>query len=38
LALLLSMTRPSLTHEPAAPVVLVARKMADRCDPNVEAE
>lgn len=33
-----SMTTPWFVHEPAAPVVLVARKMADLRDPKVDAE
>jgi hypothetical protein len=33
-----SMTRPWLVQVPEAPVVLVARKIADRLEPNVDAE
>src|SRR5690606_33974832 len=33
-----SMTRPWLVHDPDAPVVLVARKIAERLEPKVEAE
>ena len=32
------MTRPWLVQLPEVPVVLVARKIADRLEPNVEAE
>src|SRR6476659_10138090 len=35
--LAVAMTRPWLVHEPEAPVVLVARKIAEVLEPNVEA-
>src|SRR3712207_5214662 len=33
-----SITRPWFVHVPDSPVVLVARKIADRLEPNDEAE
>jgi hypothetical protein len=33
-----SITTPRFVHDPAAPVVLVAKKIADLRDPKVEAE
>src|SRR5687767_11354927 len=33
-----SMTSPAFVHVPESPEVLVARKIADRFDPNVDAE
>ncbi len=37
-AVLLSITMPRWVQLPEAPVGLVARKIAERCEPNVEAE